>query len=156
MLINNRWVRASGSLQDKPISIQFREDWQLARDQGDYHLCVQIAWHAQSLDDSTGFPSAAEQVRIVSFTDQLQARLEPDEGSFVMMMITHSGVNQWIIYTRDLDTLRAGLDSMPVEEGLYPIEVVADEDPQWNTFIQVHSRIDPVSATEISDAPSGV
>ena len=150
MLINNRWVRASGSLQDKPISIQFREDWQLAKDHGDYTLCVQIAWHAESLDDSTGFPSAAEQVRIVSFTDQLQALLEPEEGSFVVMMITHSGVNQWIIYTRDLDTLRSGLD------GLYPIEVVADEDPQWNTFVQVHSRIDPVNATETSSATSDV
>ncbi len=156
MLINNRWVRASGSLQDKPISIQFREDWQLAKDHGDYTLCVQIAWHAESLDDSTGFPSAAEQVRIVSFTDQLQALLEPEEGSFVVMMITHSGVNQWIIYTRDLDTLRSGLDSMPVTDGLYPIEVVADEDPQWNTFVQVHSRIDPVNATETSGATSDV
>ena len=71
-------------------------------------------------------------------------------------MITHSGVNQWIIYTRDLDTLRSGLDSMPVTDGLYPIEVVADEDPQWNTFVQVHSRIDPVNATETSGATSDV
>lgn len=147
MLINNRWVRASGSLQDKPISIQFREDWPLARDHGDYTLCVQIAWHAESLDDSTGFPAAAEQARIVAFTEQLQARLEPEEGSFVVMMITHSGINQWIIYTRDLETLRAGLDSMPVEEGLYPIEVVADEDPEWQTFQQVHERIDPATTT---------
>ncbi len=156
MLINNRWVRASGSLQDKPISIQFREDWQLAREHGDYTLCVQIAWHAQTLDDSTGFPAAAEQMQIVSFTDQLQALLEPDEGSFVVMMITHSGVNQWIIYTRDLDTLRAGLDSMPVTDGLYPIEVVADEDPHWNTFVQVHSRIDPVNTEENSGSTSDV
>lgn len=147
MLINNRWVRASGSLQDKPISIQFRDDWQLARDHGDYTLCVQIAWHAESIDDSTGFPGAAEQARIVAFTEQLQARLEPGEGSFVVMMITHSGINQWIIYTRDLDTLRAGLDSMPVSDGLYPIEVVADEDPGWQTFQQVHERIDPATTT---------
>lgn len=141
MLVNNRWVRASGSLQDKPISIQFREDWAMAKDSGECDICVQIAWHASSMDDSTGFPAMDEQARIVMFTEQLQARLEPDEKSVVAMMITHDGINQWIIYTRDLEALKAGLDSIPTDEGLYPIEVVADEDPQWETFIQVHERI---------------
>ena len=142
MLVNNRWVRASGSLQEKPISIQFREDWTLAKDSGLYTICVQIAWHANSRDESTGFPATEEQARIVAFTEQLQARLEPQEDSVVAMMITHDGINQWIIYSRDLDELKAGLESMPTDEGLYPIEVVADEDPAWDTFIQVHERID--------------
>jgi hypothetical protein len=121
MLVNNRWVRASGNLQDKPISIQFREDW--------------------TNDDSTGFPATEEQARIIAFTEQLQARLEPDENSVVAMMITHDGINQWIIYSKDLDVLKAGLETIPTDNGLYPIEVVADEDAEWSTFIQVHERI---------------
>jgi len=141
MLVNNRWVRASGSLQDKPISIQFREDWHLARDSGQFPLCVQIAWHADSTDDSTGFPAEDEQERILAFTEQLQAKLEPEEDAVVCMMITHDGINQWIIYSRDLDLLKAGLETIPTEEGLYPIEVVADEDAEWKTFSQVHERI---------------
>ncbi|MEK9766310.1 MAG: DUF695 domain-containing protein, partial [Thalassolituus sp.] len=79
--------------------------------------------------------------RIVAFTEQLQARLEPEEDSVVVMMITHDGINQWIIYSRDLDQLKAGLETIPTDSGLYPIEIVADEDPAWNTFIQVHERI---------------
>ncbi len=146
MLVNNRWVRASGTLQEKPISIQYREDWTLARDSGKYPLCVQIAWHAQSLDDSTGFPAVAEQARIVAFTEHLQTRLEPDETSVVAMMITHDGINQWIIYSSDLEKLKTGLDSVPTDEGLYPIEVVADPDEEWQTFIQVHERIDTTEA----------
>jgi hypothetical protein len=59
----------------------------------------------------------------------------------VAMMITHDGINQWIIYTRDLDVLKQGLDEIPTTNGLYPIEVVADEDPDWDTFVQVHDRI---------------
>ncbi|MEK9713060.1 MAG: DUF695 domain-containing protein [Thalassolituus sp.] len=141
MLVNNRWVRAGGSLQEKPISIQFREDWGLAKDSGLYSICVQIAWHASSRDESTGYPATEEQARIVAFTEQLQARLEPEEDSVVVMMITHDGINQWIIYSRDLDQLKAGLETIPTDSGLYPIEIVADEDPAWNTFIQVHERI---------------
>ncbi|MEQ3694766.1 MAG: DUF695 domain-containing protein [Alcanivorax sp.] len=141
MLVNNRWVRASGNLQDKPISIQFREDWTQAKESGLYGLCVQIAWNAQTNDDSTGFPATEEQARIIAFTEQLQARLEPDENSVVAMMITHDGINQWIIYSKDLDVLKAGLETIPTDNGLYPIEVVADEDAEWSTFIQVHERI---------------
>jgi len=145
MLVNNRWVRASGTLKEKPISIQFREDWTLARDSGLYGICVQIAWHAQSLDDSTGYPSIEEQAKIVAFTEQLQARLEPDEASVVAMMITHDGINQWIIYTGDLDKLKEGLDSVPTDEGLFPIEVVADPDTDWQTFSQVYQKIQETS-----------
>ena len=141
MLVNNRWVRAGGSLKEKPISIQFREDWQMAKDSGLYGLCVQIAWNAESRDESSGFPATEEQARIVAFTEQLQARLEPEEDSVVAMMITHDGINQWIIYTRDLEQLKTGLDAIPTDNGLYPSEVVADEDPDWETFIQVHGRI---------------
>ncbi|CUS42842.1 hypothetical protein MGWOODY_Tha2918 [hydrothermal vent metagenome] len=143
MLVNNRWVRASGSLQDKPISIQFREDWQLAMNSEKYSICVQIAWHASSIDDSTGFPGIAEQARIVEFTELLQTRLELGETAILAMMITHDGINQWIIYSSDLEQLQAGLDTIPTNNGLYPIEVVADDDPEWNTFTQVYQRIQP-------------
>lgn len=141
MLLNNRWVRAGGSLREKPISIQFREDWQSAKGSGLYGVCVQIAWNAESRDDSSGFPSTDEQERILAFTEQLQLVLEKQADSVVAMMITHDGINQWIIYTRDLDVLKKHLDEVPTTNGLYPIEVVADEDKGWDTFVQVHDRI---------------
>jgi hypothetical protein len=143
MLANNRWVRATGSLNDKPISIQYREDWELARQSESYPLCVQIAWNAGSVDDSTGFPGLAEQSKILTFGEHLQQHLEPAENALVTMVITHDGVCQWIIYCKDIELLKEGLDRIPTGEGLYPIEVVADEDPLWQTFTQVYQAIRP-------------
>lgn len=143
MLVNNLWVRASGDLNGVPISIQFRKEWALAKDAGDYHQCVQIAWNASTRDDSSGFPGAEEQAQIVIFHEALQAMLEPSENAVVVMMITHSGVNQWIIYCKDLTQFEQDLNRIPTEKGLYPIEVVADEDVDWHTFTQVHSAIQP-------------
>lgn len=143
MLANNRWIRASGTLNNKPISIQYREDWQLAKDAGEYPVCVQIAWNASSLDDSTGYPSLAEQSDILTFSEHLQRFAEADENALILMVIAHAGVNQWVIYTRDTETFRAALESIPPREGLYPIEVVADDDPQWRTFTQVYQVIQP-------------
>ncbi|ASP39381.1 hypothetical protein CHH28_12175 [Bacterioplanes sanyensis] len=143
MLVNNLWVRASGDLNGVPISIQFRKEWEAARDAGNYPQCVQIAWNASTRDDSSGFPGASEQAQILLFHEALQAALEPQENAVVVMMITHSGINQWIIYCNDLEQLQQDLDTVPTEKGLYPIEVVADEDTGWNTFTQVHSAIQP-------------
>jgi len=141
MLVNNRWVRASGDLNGKPISIQYREDWQLAADTDDYGVCVQIAWHADSQDESTGFPAADEQDQILAFHQALQDQLEPGENALVAMMITHDAINQWIIYCKNLDAMKAALDEIPTEQGLYPIEVVADEDADWRIFRQVYDVI---------------
>ncbi|MCA6062757.1 DUF695 domain-containing protein [Thalassolituus marinus] len=141
MLANNRWIRASGSLHDKPISIQYREDWETVRDADHMEICVQIAWQADSVDDSTGFPALSEQSRILTFSEHLQQQLEPAGNALVSMVIAHDGVNQWIIYCRDLEVLKEGLNQIPTGEGLYPIEVVADEDPSWNTFTQVYQAI---------------
>lgn len=141
MLVNNRWIRASGDLNGKPISIQYREDWALAVEADKYAICVQIAWHADTQDESTGFPAAEEQQQIMTFHQSLQDVLEPDENAIVSMMITHDAINQWIIYCSDLDSLKTSLDSIPTDTGLYPIEVVADDDPEWKIFCQVHDVI---------------
>ena len=57
------------------------------------------------------------------------------------MMLTNNGTNQWVIYCRDLELLQQGLDAIPTTDGLYPIEIVADEDPEWSTFVQVFEVI---------------
>lgn len=141
MLANNRWVRASGSLNDKPISIQYRADWEAVQETDTLPVCVQIAWNAASVDDSTGFPSLSEQTAILSFSEHLQRELEASENALITMVITHDGINQWIIYCRDLETVRGRLNRIPLDDGLYPIEVVADEDPEWLTFTKVYQAI---------------
>lgn len=143
MLVNNRWVRATGDLQQKPISIQYREEWEVAKESGQYPICVQIAWYAHGIDDSSGFPSADEQAQILVFHERLQSELEADDHAVIGMVIAHSGVNQWIIYAVDVSAVEAGLNRIPTEQGLYPIEVVADSDHDWNTFTQVFQAIQP-------------
>lgn len=141
MLANNRWIRASGTLNEKPISIQYREDWQLIQETADYTICTQIAWQARTLDDSTGFPSLAEQVDILAFGERLQKSVESQENALIMMVLTHAGVNQWVIYCRDFEALKNALDNVIEDEQQYPLEIVADEDSSWSTFNQVRHVI---------------
>lgn len=141
MLVNNRWIRCAGTLTDKPISIQYRQDWQTAKETDAYPLCIQIAWNASQLDEATGFPALAEQHEILAFGELLQQHLEAKENAVIAMVITHSGVNQWVIYCQDLERFKHNLERIPAREEGYPIEVVADEDPSWSIFTQIAEAI---------------
>lgn len=141
MQINNRWVNASGDLDEKPITIHYREQWQTAQEQHTLPICIQIAWNANSRDESTSFPSKDEQETILAFGEQLQAHMEGNDNAVLVMMIMHDGVCQWVLYCADLEQAQKDLDSVPTENGLYPIDVVSDEDPNWDIFTKVHQAI---------------
>ena len=142
MLLNNRWVNADGTLNELPIVIRYRENWQSVAERGDLNTCIQIAWNASSRDDSTAYPSQQEMEQIEVFHHQLQSNVEQDDTSVVAMVITHDGVNQWVIYSKDAEQFSHNLDGLSSPAGGYPIEVVADEDPEWDTFKKVNKAIE--------------
>lgn len=142
MKLDNRWVKADGSLNELPISIHSREDWKTTADSGGFPICVQIAWHADNRDERNAFPSQQEMKLIELFHHQLQAQLEMEGHTIIAMVITHDGVNQWVIYTQDIEQLKSDLNSLIAPEQGFPIEIVADEDPDWQTFKKVYQAIE--------------
>ncbi len=141
MKLDNRWVKADGSLNNMPISIHSREDWQETAESGRFPICIQIAWHSEARDESNAFPSAQEMIKIDVFHHQLQSQLEGDGHAMVAMVITHDGVNQWVIYCDDIEAVKEGLNKLTAPEQGFPVEIVADEDAQWETFKKVHQAI---------------
>ena len=138
MKLDNRWVIADGTLNDLPITIHSRENWQETADSGDFPICVQIAWHATGRNDNNGHPSVQEMQQIEVFHHQLQLQFEKQEHSIIAMVITHDGLNQWVVYTDDLEQIKSDLNQLDAPKDGYPIEIVADEDPGWETFKKVH------------------
>ncbi len=141
MKLDNRWVTADGTLNELPITIHSREDWEAIAESDRFPICVQIAWHADTKDENSAYPSPAEMQKIEIFHHQLQLQLESDAHTVVAMVITHDGVNQWVIYTDDIEMVKAGLSKLTAPEQGFPIEIVADEDAQWQTFKKVHQAI---------------
>ena len=52
-----------------------------------------------------------------------------------------SGINQWILYAKDTLQLQNDLNTIPTDTGLYPIEIVAEEDGKWDIFTQLREAI---------------
>ena len=141
MAFSNRWVLADGTLNDQPITIRYRDNVQNEQDSGDYGNCIQISWEAEDVDSETGYPSPNELEKIDAFNKKLMDAIEPSEHGLVVMVLMAQGVNQWIIYVRDNEEIQKDLNKIPTDTGLYPIEVVSDEDPQWSIFTELRDAI---------------
>jgi hypothetical protein len=141
MAFSNRWVLADGTLNDQPITIRYRNEVQAQLDSGEYGQCIQISWEAEDVDTETGYPSAAELEKIDAFNIKLMEAIEPTEHGIVVMVLMAHGVNQWIIYVRSNEEIQMDLNTIPTDKGLYPIDVVSEEDASWNNFTELRDAI---------------
>lgn len=141
MAFSNRWVLADGTLNDEPITIRYRDELDAELASGEFAQCVQISWNAADVDPSTGYPSNKELVFIDDFNQKLMGAIEPNAHALVVMVIMCQGVNQWILYAKDTSQLQSDLNTIPTDTGLYPIEIVAEEDAKWDIFTQLRDAI---------------
>ncbi len=141
MAFSTRWVLADGVLNDQPITIRYRESTEQEFTSGLYGQCVQISWDADDVDPITKYPSVAELEKIDVFNQKLMEAIEADEHGLLVMVLMCEGINQWILYCRDLEELEKDLNKIPTDSGLYPIDVVAEEDSLWNIFTELRDAI---------------
>lgn len=64
------------------------------------------------------------------------AAYEHDFHAVLTAVITTNGARQWIFYTSDIDECGQRLTAMPQENEPYPIELTADDDPDWSFLRQ--------------------
>jgi hypothetical protein len=46
-----------------------------------------------------------------------------------------------VIYSDDIEQIKSDLNELTASDSGYPIEIVADEDPGWDTFKKVYQAI---------------
>ena len=141
MGFSNRWVTADGTLHDQPITIRYRDEVEPQLESGKYAQCIQISWTAEQVDPETGYPSASELEKIDAFNQKLMAAIEPNMHGLLVMVLMNQGINQWILYAADNDEIQQDLNTIPTDAGLYPIEVVTEEDPEWQIFANLRGAI---------------
>lgn len=128
------WAVAEGTHEDKPVFVRFRHNFRQVLDFDGYHLLLQITWpYAEA--DSSGMPGVEDSEAMEQFEQRILAAYEHDFHAVLTAVITTDGVRQWTFYTSDLDECGDRLSEMPQEVEPYPIELVADEDPEW-TFLR--------------------
>jgi hypothetical protein len=140
--MNEHWKIARGTLYDKPIRINFYDSVEEYKNSGSFSSCIQIAWHLE--DDELGedgLPKEVVQIKLDDFHYKLINAFETNECAHVVMVICSGNVNQWVLYTSDIETATLALNGIPASSDGYPIEVVADNDPDWSTYHEMYDAM---------------
>ena len=124
------WAIAEGDHEGKPVLVRFRHKLRNVTDVSGYPQLLQITWPYEEADES-GMPEAEDSNAMELFEEHMIAAFEHDQHAVLTAVITTDGVRQWIIYTGDLEECGKRLSAMPHEQDEYPIELVADDDPEW-------------------------
>src|SRR2546422_5098574 len=130
ILRKDNWTIAEGTHEGKPLMVRFRQEFRSVTDFHGYPLLLQITWPYASTDKN-GLPGDADTDAMERFEERILAAYERDCHAVLTAVITTNGTRQWIFYTSDIDTCGQRLAEMPQESEPYPVELTADEDPDW-------------------------
>jgi hypothetical protein len=135
ILKKDNWALAEGVHEDKPLVIRFRPDLRMVTDFRGYPLLLEIAWPFDSPDES-GLPCEEEVAAMDQFEERILDAYECDAHAVLTAVITTNGARQWFFYTSDADECGQRLADMPQEEELYPVELTAEDDPNWSFLLE--------------------
>jgi len=130
IVLEDKWNGAEGTHNDKPLLIRFRPGFRTVTDISGYCMRLDIVWPFTQPDQS-GLPGPEELEALEEFENHLVAAYEHDCHAVLTAVITNDGARQWFFYTSDVDECGRRLSEMPQKEEPYPIELTAEEDPDW-------------------------
>lgn len=132
---DSAWTAISGELDSGPFILRHLSDLEPRSDLGNL---LRIVWIYA--DENTGaLPDEFESRAMTDFENILVDRFENDGLAMLTAALTFDGSRQWVWYTSDVSECGDRLNNLPSTEEPYPIEIDAEEDPEWgylrNTII---------------------
>ena len=126
------WTGVSGTRDDDPFILRYVTDLEPLPS---YATLLRIVWIYS--DSETGaMPDETDSEAMAEFENLLVERLEVDELAVLTAALTFDGARQWVWYTRDVSECGERLNSLPPTEEPYPIELDAQDDPEWKYLFE--------------------
>jgi hypothetical protein len=126
------WALADGTVGSDPYLLRFREPLPAASARHGHSIRFSVLW---SYGDKGAFPpSPQEDAKMDRFEQHLCRAIERDGLAFLMAALTFGGSRHWVFYTSDGYACGTRIAQMPHDSEPYPIEMVAENDPDWSFF----------------------
>lgn len=127
------WTGAEGENDGTPFLLRFRPHLQGLIATNQYNKRLTILWHYNS-DDSSLMPSDGEMELMQNVEDALINILESDAQSVLAFVYTGQNQREWNWYSTDINETRKRLNEALAEFDKLPIELSAEDDPEWSEY----------------------
>ena len=133
------WTLAQGKAGGNSTIIRALARVPMAEQRAARPVLVTITW-AYDGEASAGMPSRAVYDRIEGFETVLFAALDAEDFATEAAAITGNGARQWRFYTADAEDFIARFTTALAGETVYPIELEAVDDPDWQGLRDVQPK----------------
>lgn len=126
------WTSPTEGDNGELVIVTGREGIEPLRDTGKFDIRVTITWNYTP--EHNGMPDTPTSTVMESVTDALNQSFAKDPVAVMTGIYTGGGQRDWIIYTRSINIFNRKLNEALAPFDLLPIELSAENDPQWAEY----------------------
>jgi hypothetical protein len=130
LLKRDHWDVAEVVTEVGVALIRYRTPVLTVTDVKSHGRVLKIIW-AFANEGSGALPSDEQSAKMRVFEDRFCEAVERDAHAVLTAVLTFDGARQWVFYTGDVRECGARLGAMPQEADPYPLELTAEDDPEW-------------------------
>ena len=133
------WTLAQGKAGGHNTIVRALARVPLAEQRKARPVLVSITW-AYDGEATAGMPSRALYDRIEGSEEKLFAALDAENFATEAAALTGNGARQWRFYTADAEDFIARFTTALAGETVYPIELEAADDPDWQGLRDIQPK----------------
>lgn len=147
MVLKDNWFTAlSQEDNGQLVFVTGRLDLEGFRLSGKLKVRVEIRWPYEA--DETGMPAASDGALIAEIEPQLRRIMERDKLAILTGNYTGGGNKYWVFYTRHLPSFGERLNECLAPYKTLPLDILCEEDPNWEEYMDMLSLEQQSSAEE--------
>lgn len=139
MTEEHSWSVAEGEANGIPIFVRLRDDVQDQAKSGRYRSFLRVVWQYEP-EDEYGLPRDEELDEMSDFEEVLEATVEAADEAVMALVLTHSGVRQWLFYTSDLAASIKRLEGLAKSTDPR-LAISTGDDANWTEYRNFAARI---------------
>ncbi len=126
------WTSPTESESGKLIMVTGRRDVDLFMSNPKFNIRIEITWKYDG--DASGMPDKTTSETMEKVQDALQTMFIKDPVAVLTGIYTGDNERNWVYYTLSTHIFGRKLNEALSEFALLPIEIYAENDPEWNEY----------------------
>lgn len=126
------WTSPTESESGRLVMVTGRRALENVIASGKYNIRVDISWRYQG--DASGMPDEITSELMEAVQESLEATFKKDPVGILTGVYTGDDERDWVFYTKNLHIFQYRLNEALSSFELLPLEISAEEDPQWNEY----------------------
>ncbi len=129
------WTSPTESESGKLIMVTGRRDVDLFMSNPKFNIRIEITWKYDG--DASGMPDKTTSETMEKVQDALQTMFIKDPVAVLTGIYTGDNERNWVYYTLSTHIFGRKLNEALSEFALLPIEIYAENDPEWNEYSEM-------------------